>query len=107
MPLNRLLELAEALGVELLASVLQELLLLHHGIPELGIAHKGDAYDGLIFVEELILDEMLLLSGVRMDEMFLVQYHPAGSRSHEGDDRLHTPSGIRTRTGSYDAQIAT
>ena len=68
---------------------------------------QQDVGSNTVLVEELIFDEMPLFSGVGMDEMFLVQHHPARSRSYQRDNRFHAPTGIRSRTGSHDAQIAT
>ncbi len=54
-PLDGLLQLAEALRVEALLGLGQELLLLHHGVPQLGVAHEGHAEDFLVLVQELVL----------------------------------------------------
>ena len=53
--LHGLLQLTEAVGVEVLLRLRQELLLLYHRLPELRVAHHRNREDLLVLVQELIL----------------------------------------------------
>ncbi len=56
-PLDRLLEHVESLGVELGLVGFEQCLLLDHRLPELGVAHHRHPDDLLVTVEELVLPE--------------------------------------------------
>ena len=53
--LHQILQFGEAIGVEVVLGVGEELLLVDHDLPQLLVPHEGHVQDLLILVEELIL----------------------------------------------------
>jgi hypothetical protein len=56
-PLDRLLEHVESLGVELFLVRFEQRLLLDHRLPQFGVAHHRHPEDLLVFVQELVLPQ--------------------------------------------------
>jgi hypothetical protein len=73
----------------------EHLFLLHHRVPQLRVAHEGDAEDLFVFVEELVLAQ-------HSEPQRLGDRHRAGGRRRVPAENAQE-RGLATPVGAHDA----